>query len=266
MRSLAILLLALLWLAAAVVLAVPSDDTSTAVRIGAALVTGLPGALVAIVSFLSLIGKPQVRTRLKIKWMLKSALIKMYRLGQHRADFSQVSLHVWLVPTFWRVLPVRIRRRTKVDSRIPSFFRARLVRLASYRLEHKEHANVSRFRMGYGLIGRCAATNEESEVHVVRFYEDEFQDALKDSPSWNTASPVITQGLKYDLAVELAKKYSQAAALVIQRKGAPVGCVTLELPPQCTVNFPEDEAELSKDPRIETLRETAVLVARELAL
>jgi hypothetical protein len=140
------------------------------------------------------------------------------------------------------------------------------MRLTSYRLEHKEHSNVSRFRMGNSLVGRCAASNEESEVHVVRFYEQEFKDAIKDDDAWNEARPRITQGLRRRLAVELAKKYSQAAAVVIQRRGAPVGCVTLELPPQCSVNLPEDKADLLKDPRIETLRKTAKLVEREFAL
>lgn len=265
-RSLVIFILTLVWVGAAVVLASPPEGQPENLRIGAAIVTGLPGAFTAAWSFLNLIGKPPIRMRLKVKWMLKTALIEMYRSGQHRGDISQVSLHVWIIPRVWRLFPGRIRRRSKVESRIPDFLRARLVRLASYRLEHKEHSNVARFRMGKGLVGRCVASNEESDVHVVRFYEQEFKDAIKDDHAWHEAPPRITQGLRRELAEELAKKYSQAAAVVFQRKGAPVGCVTLELPLRCSVNFPEDKAGLFKDPRIEILRQTAKLVEREFAL
>jgi len=120
--------------------------------------------------------------------------------------------------------------------------------------------------MGKGLVGRCTASNKDSEVHVVRLYKQEFKEAVKDDHAWHEAPPRITQGLGRELAEELAGKYSQAAAVVIQRKGAPVGCVTLELPPRCSVNFPEDEAGLLQDPRIEILRKTAKLVEREFAL
>jgi hypothetical protein len=265
-RALLILILALFWLAAAAVLALAPDQTSTGLRVAAAVITGLPGALTAIWGFLSLIGKPPIRTRLKVKWMLKAGLIDVYHNGPHRGDISQISFHVWIVPLFWRLFPARIRRRSKVESRMPSFFRARLVRFTSYRLEHKEHSNISRFRLGKGLVGRCAASNEESEVHVVRFYEDEFQEAIQDEPSWNDARASITQGISRELAIELARKYSQAAAVVVQKKGAPVGCVTVSLPPVCTVNLPEDREALRDDPRVEALLTTAKLVERELAL
>jgi hypothetical protein len=265
-RSLALIAVALVWIAASIVLSTATESTPAEWRIGAGVIVGLPSVIGALWIFSDLIGKPPNRTRVSVKRMLKAALVEMHRNGSFRGDISQVSMHVWSIPLFWRVVvPVPIKKRQHVKSRTPNLFRARLIRLASYRLDHHGHSNFSRVRKGTGLVGRCAQRNNRHKIHIVRFYTPEFQQALLSDESWyDDSSPEINQRLKRELGKELAERYSQAAALVLQVKGCPIGCITLELPPQCTINLPDNTSDLEHDPRIEALRNAASLVEREL--
>ena len=264
-RPIALVVVALVWIAASVVLAAATDSTPVGWRIGAGVILGLPSIVAALWIFGDLIGKSPNRTRISVKRVLKAALVEMHHSGAFRGDISQVSLHVWSIPLFWRiVVPAKMKRRQNVNSRTPILFRAPLIRLVSYRLEHHGHSNISRLRKGVGLVGRCVARNNKRKIHIVRFYKPEFQQALASEESWYESKPNINQGLKRELGEELAERYSQAAALVLQANGCPLGCITLELPPRCTINFPDNTSDLERDPRFVALRKAASLVENEL--
>jgi hypothetical protein len=264
-RPLVLCLVGLMWIAASIVLATATDSTPVAWRIGAGIIVGLPSVIAALLIFGDLIGKSPRRTRVSVKRVLKAALVEMHRSGAFQGDISQVSLHVWSIPLFWRVVvPSKIKKRQNVKSRTPDLFRARLTRLASYRLEHHGHSNISRLRKGKGLVGRCVERNNKRTIHIVRFYKPEFQQALISDESWYDSLPEINQGLKRELGRELAERYSQAVALVLQAESCPIGCITLELPPKCTINLPDNTSDLERDPRIIALRKAASLVENEL--
>lgn len=105
--------------------------------------------------------------------------------------------------------------------------------------------------------------NHKSEVHVVRFYTSAFKEAVTTDDAWERSPLEIHQKLTRAQGEELAEKYSQAAAVVLQVEGAPIGCITLELPPKCTINLPEDNEErLKHDPRIDALMKAAKLIEK----
>lgn len=266
-RAFFMLVLAAAWIAASVILAT-GEEHSNAVQIAAALVVGLPGAATAMLSVSQLVGRPPRGTRLRVKRALKSALVDLNQDRNFHGDISQVSMHVWVVPLFWRiVVPSSIRKKSKVKSRLPKWLRAPLIRFASYRLEYHGRSGISRYRMGFGLVGICAAINTRNQHQIVRFYSHEFQEALLSDTAWDESRLEINRGLSIDQGRNLARRYSQAAALVLQSNGgAPIGCVTLELPPHSKANFPTDLSpeSLENDPLFQTLKKGTRLVLNVL--
>jgi hypothetical protein len=250
------------WLAATVFLATSTASSSSALRIAAALVVGLPGAVAFARSLGRVLGRPPAETRHRVKWVLKSALIDIQRQKAFKGDTSQVSLHVWVIPLAYRKLvPPWIRRRPASKNRIPPWLRSPLVRFAMYRLEYRSNSRISYFRKGVGLVGRCVDVNKKNVIHIVRFNSAAFNEALSSEAAW-AASPVeIHQHLTLEQGRELSERYSQAAAIVLQDGSDAIGCLTLDLPLDCKSEFGDSAA---NDVLQETLKATAESVENHL--
>lgn len=231
----------LAWLAAAVYLGAEKPDNQDALRIVSAVIVGFPGAI-ALAATLGRFVTPSAQTRERIKHTLQAALVDIYREGSYQGDLTRVSLHVWMVPLWFRTLfPYRVRkvlRRDGLMRRLPVHMRLSIVRLAIHRFEHHEPSGVT-FRRGIGLVGRCIEENNAGQVVSVRLDTKQFKDALaKDNKAWWEEKETIHQNLKRADAKKIAATYSQAAALVLREEsGEAIGCITLELPPDSKVHF-----------------------------
>ena len=175
-------------------------------------------------------------------------------------DITRVSFHVWVIPLICRIFVPRFIRR-RPGKHLPSWLRVRLLRFTRYRFEYQGTTGVERYRRGVGLVGRCVDANDPTVIHISDLDDEEFQAGLVSPDAWRNSKPEINKGLKLAQAEDLAKRYQQAAALVLQRRGAPIGCITMELPKDCDARFPDpsDVAAVKNDPLLKALREAASL-------
>lgn len=232
------LLAAGIWVAASVYIVATGPEDESALRYAAAALVAAPAAATFAWGLGDLFGALPRKTRRKVKWALKSALIDLHRHGHYRDDITRVSFHVWVLPLWYRKLPSTLRGDSKsTGGRLSTRFRPRLKRIAMYRFEHQGPSRI-KFRPGVGLVGRSIELNNRSKAQIVRFNRPDFQKALKSEGRWVDSKNVkITQNLTRDQALELSKSYSQAAAHVLQEAGNPIGCVSMSLPPNCSAEF-----------------------------
>jgi hypothetical protein len=248
------------WLAAAVFLGTESPSKHSVLRVIAAVIVGFPGALALAGDLGRFVGAPSARTKERVKHILQSALVDIYREGFYGDDITQLSLHVWMLPMWYRTLvPLRFRNARRDNRRLPTWTRPALTCLATHRFGPHEPAGV-KFHKGIGLVGRCIDLGQPGYIHSVRFDTKEFKDALdKDEADWRAEKVTIHQNLKLSQAQRLAAAYSQAAALVIREtSGEAIGCITIELPPDCQVHFRNPTSKGAKDdPLLKRFRSTA---------
>jgi hypothetical protein len=225
------------WLAATILLTVTGPGRHNSARIAAAAVLGLPALWRLRHTVAHLFGRPPALKRTQVKRTVQASLVQMYRKQYYPAtsDITSVSFHVWVVPSWYRKLPYRIRRRvTKDRGKMPLWLRPRLKRVSMYRFEHLNSSGIT-FRKAIGLVGRCIAMNEGGQARILELDRGRFQAALKAGPeAWKFTDEEVSQNLTYAQAERLAESYGQVAALVIrEHSGEAIGCVTLDLPPNC---------------------------------
>jgi hypothetical protein len=257
------------WLAAAVFLGTHTASSHDAVRIVAAVVVGVPGAA-ALAGNIRRNIRTGERTKERLKHLLRAALVEIGRSGVSADELTKISLHVWSVPLWYRVLiPYKVRRRimSAKKRRLLGWLTAQpsLICLARYRIEHHDPTGVP-FRSGVGLVGRCVDLNQSGQIHIVKLNSPIFKAAVKGDVQWQAAKETTTQNLSREAAQKLAGSYGEAAALVIRdTSGEAIGCVTLELPPDSGVHLPQPNTKSAKThPLLKVLRSTTALVQNQL--
>lgn len=234
---------ALMWSAASVFVVATGPSDATALRLLAAAIVATPAAIGVALSIGQLAGYDS-HTRRALKRELKSSLIDLHRRIKYGDDITKVTFHVWVLPRWYRRLPAKACRG---PLRSP-----RLLRVAMYRFQRQGSSRI-KFRKGMGLIGRCMEANNKDVVMIVRFNRPDFTQALATDGKWMDSDIEINQGLTRNQAQELVKLYSQAAARVLQDPdGNAIGCVTMGLPPNCSVEF----SGVPGDPLVELLQAT----------
>lgn len=265
------IILCLALVGAAVFLATKAAAEHSTLRVIAAVVVTLPAGLVLWRELGEILGAPSSQKRNRVKRSLQSGLMEIYRDKAIPAedDITQVSFHVWVLPTWYRRLGPVIKwwRRRRKHSEPRQRLRPKLVRLAMFRFDHMPSSEIS-FRPGIGLVGRCIALNKPKDVLVVRFNSKRFQQALGNDDAWKNSEIEIHQNLRRRDAQKLAGYYRQVAATVIrEHSGDPIGCVTLELPKGAKAKFKKPKQHgPDDDPLLRQLHLTAHEVERDLWL
>ena len=235
------------------------------------IVVGFPGAMALAANAKGLSG-PSSDVTARVKQLLQSAIVSLSQNSQIPAqELVGVSLHVWLVPPWYRrLVPYQLRRRLKGrrDGRPwPRWLKRRpaLLCLSRFRVQPHDRSGVT-FRPGIGLVGRCVALNRPTEIHVVKLNAKKFKQAVASDEGWNKAPVTTTYHLDRKSAQMLADMYSEAAALVMRdNSGDALGCVTIELPPNSKLHIPQPNTTVAKtDPLIQQLRITTEFVQRQL--
>jgi hypothetical protein len=170
----------------------------------------------------------------RVDRVLLNRLSALYRTGTLVGNPANISVHVWEVPFFFRrVFPYGLRKRLRAifpKSVQKLAWRPRLVRIGEGGMRRLPPSGVS-FRKGNGLIGIALQDNEHDSVYWVDFEDDDLKDALEGGQThWKGMPEELTQNLRYLAARRLARRYSEALALVIQDadSGEALGCLTLE--------------------------------------
>jgi hypothetical protein len=265
------LAISVLLLAAAAFLATKSAAKHDSLRVFAAVCLAVPGVVNLTSELGELFGAPSSKKRDRVKRSMQSGLMRIYRdKGFPRDDdITQVSFHVWVLPTWYRRLAPMLRWwrgwRKRDDTR--RRLRPKLLRLAMFRFEHMPSSKII-FRDDVGLVGRCVALNEPGHASIVRFNSKRFQQALSSDEDWRTSKIDINQNLSRKDAQKLAGVYHQVAAMVIrEHSGDPIGCVTLELPKGAEAKFKKPKKDNpDNDPLLIHLRSTALEVESDLRL
>jgi hypothetical protein len=265
------IVLAVALLLAAAFLATDAASKHNAWRVAAAVVVAVPGVVSLSRELGEVFGAPSSQKRDRVKRSLQSGLMRIYRdpAVSREDDITQVSFHVWVLPTWYRRLGPLLRwwRRKHRDVDTPNRLRPKLVRLAMYRFDHMPSSEIP-FRSGIGLVGRCVALNKPGQVLIVRFNSNRFQQALADEEAWSASKIDINQNLARHDAQKLAETYHQVAAIAIhEHSGDPIGAITLDLPKGAKAKFKKPkQGSLDDDPLIKHLLLTAREVESDLRL
>jgi hypothetical protein len=169
--------------------------------------------------------------------LLQDRLIHAYDMGLLGSDITQISAHIWEVPSIYRrLLPIKFRRwlRRVCGTQIQKFaWRPTLQRVAAFNPRQLPSTGI-RFRKGKGIIGNVLVINDSHVIQIVNFKDPVFRAVLSDSVKWEEQSIAVTRNLEHDEALKLASRYSQAMAVVIQdrRSGEAIGALTLEVTTQ----------------------------------
>ena len=259
-----------IWLAASVLLGTAALVHQETLRIVSAVIAALPGALALATNVRGLSG-PSDETKQRVRRILQSAVVDLAKKEIAGTEIVQISLHVWLVPPWYRFLfPYQLRRRVANRStKQPWLRRLRisptLVCMARYRVQPYDPSGLT-FRKGIGLVGRCVAHNQAGVIHVVKLGTPAFKAALVDEKRWKAAHTTTTQNLSLEAGRSLAGLYSEAAALVIKdASGDALGCVTIEFSASSTLHLPQPNKKAAKDDLfLQQLRTTSDLVQTQL--
>ena len=178
-------------------------------------------------------------------------LVDFFKTKAFGKDIMDVSLHVWIVPIWYRRLfPYSFRLRIrKVTRKLPSFdsggghFRLRptLRRIGYEQFASRSRSNVD-FRKGYGLIGHCLMIAEgDGEKTRISYAEvrGNFSALVgQGKEAWNEDNSIDKWGLEFEDAQKLSSKYGQVLAIPLRASSdEAVGCVTLSVPGSCTTNL-----------------------------
>jgi hypothetical protein len=251
------------WLIAAVTLSLSGLGHATRALI--TVVVGLPSAAVFASDAVRSVSPVGPGTRTKVRDTLKSALIAMYHANLFtHAEVLHVGFHVWALPLWYRRCPPQMYGR--LPDRIKGRLEPKLHLVAAYSFVQKDPSEVT-FTLDVGLIGRCVAANDSQRIMVVRLDRGPAKRLLKAPVAdWEACKDVtVTQNLPQSDAVRLAKSYGQVAALVMRDGRDAIGCVTLDLPPDCNRRLLSPNQKAAKtDPVYRDLSTTTAAVARLL--
>jgi hypothetical protein len=179
---------------------------------------------------------------------LKGQLVEFFKKRAFGRDIMDVSLHVWLVPVWYRrVFPYSMRLKLKHLTRdLPWFdregshqrLRPKLRRLGYEQFTSRNRSNIN-FKKGYGLIGHCLLVADGDGEKTRISYADlrgDFTDLVsKGKDVWNHDNSINKWGLEWEDAKILSGKYGQALAMPLRAStDEAVGCVTLSVPSSCT--------------------------------
>lgn len=259
-----------IWLAASVLLGTSTVVHHQAIRIASAVIVGLPGALRLGANVKGLSG-PGEDTKQRVRRILQSTIVDLATAGVSGEDVVGISLHVWLVPPWYRFLfPYQLRSRLRRKSTLARLarrlrLRPKLLCLARYRIQPHDPSGLS-FRIGAGLVGRCVAQNQAGRIHVVKLSTPAFKSSVADETRWKEAPITTTYRLDREEAESLARIYSEAAALVIRdASGDALGCVTLEFAADSALHLPQANKKVAKtNIYFKHLRTAADLVQTQL--
>ena len=230
------LALSAVFLVAAAFLATRDSADHEFIRILCATFVALPSLWQFLDSFGELLGSPNRETRTQVKRTLQGGLVELYDKdcfkkadGTHRANLMHVSLHVWLVPTWYRIIvPFRLRSKLSDErrARLPGWIRPPIKRFVKFRFEHRPPSKV-RFRKGKGVIGRCVETADVDRTHIATFDSNSGRQAIRSEADWKRAPVSVTQNLRFQEAKRLSTRYSQVLAFALcNNKGDAIGCLT----------------------------------------
>lgn len=232
----------LLWLAAAVALYTSKPGHDRGLRVVSAVILGSPAAVAVVRGIRISTGRPTAHQ--KVKSALQAGLIKIHQDEgfPRNADISRISMHVWVLPTWYRRLALRFAGLVHDDGDEPPRFAPQLVRLSTYRFQDQRPSGV-KFKLGVGLVGRCVARNKPNEILIMRYNTHPVKDALDtdDETVWRETDITINQNLPIKDAQKLAERYREVAAVAItEPTGQPIGCLTLELPKKIRLKLDSD--------------------------
>lgn len=185
----------------------------------------------------------------KVRGLAQNALTELVRGKKVTEDRLGMFVHVWVVPFWYRsiaVYPVR-RQLTRLTEkqRLAALrkltFRPTLLRLAAVGLVKRNSTHVA-FVKGRGLVGLCLSNNREDEVLSIDLRDDDARRSLELSDAdWANQPVEVTHNLELEEARELALRYGQVIACVVQSSvGEAVGCVTISVPPGATIDIISD--------------------------
>ncbi len=282
--SVAGLVFVLAWLASSVFLATGSPARHAGFRTLAALIVGLPGAVAFAWTVRAALGGPTSKTTEKVRGLLETGLDGIYRdTSLPRADIMRVSFHVWLLPLWYRRFGSHLGKFIDIKGDESGRRKPKLVRLVAVRIRQKPPSGIT-FRNGEGLVGRCIALNKEDDLLVLRYTSKRVTEALQstDEAAWRATDDDINLNLPLEHAKRLGIRYREAAAVVMQEpNGQPIGCITLELPPnramvrkgdkkEKELRFPKASKGIldhhENDPLVKHLLDTAQVVQSYLRL
>lgn len=184
---------------------------------------------------------------------------------------ASMSLHVWLLPIWYRKLRwARIGLRWGIvkvagperSKRI--VLRPRLTRFVVDRVDALEPSGVT-FRRGVGLVGLCIERDRRDKAMAVDFETPDMQELLKASAAdWKAAPSESTFNLSQHDFGRLADKYGQAMALVLREAstGEPIGCLSVELPPDCPVRLQDYSAPRTPSGEVALTPEGAAVIRK----
>lgn len=252
-RLLARLLISAILIAAAVFIT-GSPEHHSFWRYAAAFVVGLQGLVQFWLVVADRLATSTPKQQASLVAALRASVIDIYRARGtdgyplYPGDITELGFHVWLVPRWYRfMLPYGfrcwLRHRTSVADQEKWARRPKLKRAAAFRIAPQARSGVS-FRKGRGVVGTCLQLNDSDRCLPINWGEPE-RKALLDShdrAAWQDASVEMNKGIQYEDAVELAKRYGQAAAIVLHAKDSDeaIGCVTIDLPHGIPLSLEEE--------------------------
>jgi hypothetical protein len=261
---------ALILLACAVYLAVPTESFSIWRAVAAAVVAA-PPAYDLSKRFAARIGlAPADKHDLELA--LRAAIVRIIRANasgttpRYDGDVTGLGFHVWFISRKRRLVPRPLRRfgrfllNDDLFDRWP--LRTKLFRAAHFSLEPRDTADVP-IRRGRGIIGRCLKHDNPELLSVINWERPDRANLLKHNlrTEWAEAAFEVNKGFSFDHAKRLSDIYGQAAAIILRQRGETIGCVTLDLPPGEKLDLEDKDDEVAQY-LLSYLKEAANLVAR----
>lgn len=175
----------------------------------------------------------------EVQRFAQGALTACVRGQRVRVETLTLVVHVWEVPLWYRrAFPYSFRnhlkslvRRLGLSRLIQYSLKPTLNRVAAVGLKKPTPSGIP-FTKDVGLIGVCLAANDPTTVFTLDIASPEYAAALKMSAAdWDTLDAKLTNAIGLEQAQQLARKYGQVLARVVQdpETGEPVGCVTISV-------------------------------------
>lgn len=251
------------WIGAAVFLGSNSAASHSTLRVVAAIFIALPAGWQFGARVVGHFDQLNSDTRQQVQHELQRAIVAVHRERVFDYDITRLSLHVWVLPQWYRrllgvgVFRHHVKRRREVskkrERKPPRWANPQLECVAMYRFQRHRPSGVN-FRQGDGIVGRCIDENLKTKILTVALDSVRFKEALKSDEQWNAAPIEIRHNLRRRPAEHLADVYGQAAAIVLQDSGHAIGCLTLELPPHSETRLTDDKGGFTHHPIFEHLR------------
>jgi hypothetical protein len=115
------------------------------------------------------------------------------------------------------------------------------VRLGKIRIAHIAPSGI-KWRKGKGLIGKCWATglpvSKNLDTHFAKYRH-------LNETAWNNLHQTVEKyGLSYKEFKKINDKYGLVVAFPLTRADKYIGCITVDMPPECSASV--DEAKVSE--------------------